>query len=213
MDHSLDCPLPADARTDDELVHAVGHGDANQALRTLEQRYAKRLHHFVHGLVRDVHLAADVTQEVLEKAYLKHHLYAPGTSFRAWLFEVARNQALSALRKQRRQPRPVTSLPAREFADAPRDLLDLIPSRRDGQDLEEGELMARLDRAVEALPGRYSEVFRLCIQQGKTYDEAAKRLRIPTGTVAIRIMRARRRLYEMLKSSLGHLRRPPACLQ
>src|SRR5262249_27860847 len=107
MDDSFDCPLvQADARTDAELVRADVHDDANKALRALELRYSKRLHHFVHGLVRDTHLAADVTQEVLEKAYLKNHLYAPGTSFRAWLFEVARNQALSALRKQRRQPRP-----------------------------------------------------------------------------------------------------------
>lgn len=66
--------------------------------------------------------------------------------------------------------------------------------------------------AVEALPERYREVFQLCIQQGRTYEDAARELGIPTGTVAIRIMRARRRLYEVLKGHLGRLRRPPACL-
>jgi len=44
--------------------------------------------------VRDPHLAQDVVQEVFEKVLLKHDLYRPGTNFRAWLFEVARNQAL-----------------------------------------------------------------------------------------------------------------------
>ena len=214
MHNAFECPVVLlDLRSDDQLIHEVGHGDADRALRAIETRYGRRLHHFVRGLVKDAHLASDVTQEVLEKAYLKNHLYTPGTSFRAWLFEVARNQALSALRKRKRSPRPVTSLTPRESDQPGTDVLDQIAAPDTGRDLEEQEFLAAFTKSVANLPERYRAVFQICIQQGRTYEEAAKELEIPTGTVAIRIMRARRRLYDALKIHLGRLRRPPACLQ
>ena len=87
-------------------------GQTDVAMEGIESRYGKRIYHFVHGMVRDTELAQDVTQEVFEKVLVKHDLYRAGTNFRAWLFEVARNQALSALRTQKRMPRPISSLPA-----------------------------------------------------------------------------------------------------
>lgn len=214
MRETLDCPvLLLDQPSDDQLIHEVGHGDADRALRAIESRYGYRLHHFVRSLVKDADLANDVTQEVFEKAYLKNHLYTPGTSFRAWLFEVARNQALSALRKRKRNPRPVSSLSPRDPDQPGSDLLELIAAKDGNRGLEEEEFMGAFRAAVTGLPERYRTVFQLCIQEGKTYEEAARMLGIPSGTVAIRIMRARRRLYDALKAHLGRLRRPPACLQ
>ena len=54
--------------------------------------------------------AQDLTAQVFEKVLQKHDLYRPGTNFRAWLFEVARNQALTALRTRQRLPRPISTL-------------------------------------------------------------------------------------------------------
>jgi len=159
--------------------------------------------------VRDPHQAQDVTQEVFEKVLLKHELYRPGTNFRAWLFEVARNQALTALRSRQRLPRPISSLPP---ADGP-DLLEELPADPVPQELEEEEFMAAFQTAVAELPQHYRTVFELCVRQGKPYQEAGAELGLPTGTVAIRIMRARRRLFTALQHHLGRLRRPPACFQ
>ena len=60
---------------------------------------------------------------------------------------------------------------------------------------------------------RYLDTGELCVRRGVPYQEAAKKLGIPTGTVAIRIMRARKRLYAQLSHHMDRLRRPPACLQ
>ncbi len=79
--------------------------------------------------------------------------------------------------------------------------------------LEERELMAAFQLAVAELPERYQEAFSLCVVQGMQYQDAARLLGIPTGTVAIRIMRARQRLFGALSRHLERLRRPPACLQ
>jgi RNA polymerase sigma-70 factor (ECF subfamily) len=182
LDPMLLADLPSampgiDGVPDEELVEMLQRGLAEQAMCGIQNRYGRRLFHFVQGMVREPHLAQDVVQEVMEKVLLKHSLYQPGTNFRAWLFEVARNQALSALRAQRRLPRPVSNLGPDEDSDG--NLLDLVPSGPE-------------DRSLE---------------------EAATRLGLPTGTVAIRIMRARKRLFGSLERHLDRLRRPPACFQ
>jgi RNA polymerase sigma-70 factor (ECF subfamily) len=212
--HSED-PAPTHAATrlsDDDLMLLIEQGDADTGLSGLQERYGRRILHFVRGLVRDAHLAQDVTQEVFEKVYLKSHLYQHGTNLRAWLFEVARNQALSALRARRRLPRPISSLASHADEDD-QDMLESIPEIRENRDLEEREFMQAFAEAVDDLPERYRAVFNLCVREGRPYQEAADLLGLPTGTVAIRIMRARKRLFQALSRHLGRLRRPPACFQ
>lgn len=199
---------PADS-TDEDLVAQLQAGDCGPSLTELERRYGKRIYHFVHGMVRDTHLAQDITQEVFEKVLVKHDLYRPGTNFRAWLFEVARNQALTALRARQRLPRLVSSLQTAESVE----LLDTIAAPSDARELEEAEFMDAFHAAVADLPEHYRSVFELCVRKGMPYQEAGRELGLPTGTVAIRIMRARKRLFTALQQHLGRLRRPPACFQ
>jgi RNA polymerase sigma-70 factor (ECF subfamily) len=198
-----------DLATDEELIDMLRNGESDRGMDGLQSRYGRRIFHFVYGMLRDLHLAQDVTQEVFERVFLKHGLYRPGTNFRAWLFEVARNQALSALRARKRIPRPVTAL-----TDASADrILDQLPAENEDRSLEERELMEALSKAIEELPEHYQTVFELCVRQGRPYQEAARTLGLPTGTVAIRIMRARKRLFRALSHHLDRLRRPPACFQ
>ena len=201
---------PDELVTDEDFVAMLNEGRIEEGLTGLQSRYAVRIFHFVHGMLRDDHLAQDVTQEVFEKVLTKFDLYQPGTNFRAWLFEVARNQALSAMRSRTRLPRPMSS-----FArlDDDRDMLDMLPDSSIKRPLEEKEFMAAFARAVDELPKHYQTVFELCVRQGKPYQEAGKILNLPTGTVAIRIMRARKRLFGALSRHLDRLRRPPACFQ
>lgn len=201
--------------TDDALVSLISNGEAERGLLELQRRYERKVFHFVLGLLRDTHLAGDVTAEVFEKVFLKTALYQPGTNFRAWLFEVARNQALSALRLQRRTPKPVSSLS--QPLPGPDEDQDWLSSLADdpshNRNAEEREFMAAFQVAVAELPDNYRRVFELCVQQGMSYDEAARKVKIPVGTVAIRIMRARQRLFRALSRHVDRIRRPPACFQ
>ena len=99
------------------------------------------------------------------------------------------------------------------MADADGDLLDSVAAQGDARELEEQEFMAALDTAVAELPERYRDVFELCVRNAQSYQTVAEALGVPTGTVAIRLMRARRRLFESLSRHLDRLRRPPACFQ
>lgn len=195
--------------SDEDLVLQLQSGETGPALTELERRYGRRIQNLVQGMVRDSHLAQDVTQEVFEKVLVKNDLYRPGTNFRAWLFEIARNQALTALRSRQRLPRPLSSL---QSADAP-DLLESVATQPNTQALEEEEFMSAFQAAVSGLPDHYRVVFDLCVRKGVSYQDAGRELDLPTGTVAIRIMRARKRLFTALQHHLGRLRRPPACFQ
>ncbi len=198
-------------RTDDELVEWINRGEVEAGLAALQARYQVKIYRFVLGLVHDTHLAQDVAQETFIKVFLKSHLYRVGTNFRAWLFEIARNQALSALRSRRRAPRPVTSVTLPDNTDG--DLLDQLIGPGMSRKLEEQEFMALFSKAVRELPDKYMEIFTRCVIQGRSYQDVAQELDLPAGTVAIRIMRARKRLFQALSPHLDRLRRPPACVQ
>ena len=200
--------------TDDELIIRIDRGDVEEPLAELQRRHHTRIHTFVQSIVRDTHLADDIDQEVFAKVFFKCHLYRPGTNFRAWLFEIARNQALSALRARCNTPTPIGNLDLqREGLGSTSNILEDIPDRHEERHLEESEFMDAFSAAVEELSERYRSVFDLCVQQGVHYRDAATRLGIPNGTVAIRIMRARKRLYNELEQHLDRVRRPPACVQ
>lgn len=196
--------------TDEDLVRQLKAGETENAMTQLDLRYGKRIYRFVQGMIRDPHLAHDVTQEVFEKVLLKHGLYRQGTNFRAWLFEVARNQALTMLRARNRLPKPISSLNTNNEEG---DFLDSVPAKPESEALVEEEFMTAFQKAVDDLPEHYSVVFDLCVRKGRPYQEAGKELGLPTGTVAIRIMRARKKLFTALQHHLGRLRRPPACFQ
>ena len=198
--------------TDDQLVQLINRGDVECGLAALQARYEVKIYRFVLGVLQDTHMAQDVTQETVLKVFLKSHLYRIGTNFRAWLFEIARNQALSALRNRRRAPRAVsTFLPAADPGEG--DLLDQLVGEGLSRRLEEQEFMALFSKAVGELPDKYMEIFTRCVIHGRSYQEVAQELDLPTGTVAIRIMRARKRLFHALSPHLDRLRRPPACVQ
>src|SRR5262249_48332992 len=144
----------------------------------------------VKRIVGDEHLAHDVTQEVIERIFLKSYLYQPGTCFRAWLAEVARNQARSALRAGRHLPQPVSNV-GRDGDE----IRGRLWARPDPRLAEERELMAALQRAIAQLPEHYWLVFDLCVTRGMEYQEAARHLNLPLGTVAVRLRRARQRLF------------------
>jgi RNA polymerase sigma-70 factor (ECF subfamily) len=198
--------------TDDQLMQAINAGQVEDSLSVLQSRYGHKVRHFIRSIVKDSWLAQDVAQETFVKVFFKSHLYQIGTSFKAWVFEIARNQALSALRSRRRSPRPVTSLNIAD-PDSEQNLLEQVLSSEANRDLEEREFMTSFEDAVTALPEHYQTVFRRCVIGGRSYQDVANELKIPTGTVAIRIMRARKRLFQTLSPHFDRLRRPPACIQ
>ncbi len=136
--------------------------------------------------------AEDLAQEVLTSAYRAAGRF-DGRYARAWLHRIAVNAAIS--RSRRRSPvvvplldhdRPIDSAGSDEGAHGPERLIvDPIVD-------------PLLVDALDDLPDHYRSVVDLVDLTGLSYEDAAARLEIPTGTVMSRLHRGRRKLRETL---------------
>jgi RNA polymerase sigma-70 factor (ECF subfamily) len=167
--------------TDDlAVIKRVLAGDL-EAFRILVRRYEGPLFGFIRNLLPGASDGEDVAQEVFLAAYTHLSSYDPRqAAFATWLFTIARNKCLNALK--RRQPVVTHSLP--EGAD-PR-----TPDRA----LAEDEFFRHLDAALEALPLEQKTAFVLAEIQGLSYEEIGQIEGVKVGTVKSRLARAKEKL-------------------
>ncbi|HXF65902.1 MAG TPA: RNA polymerase sigma factor [Burkholderiales bacterium] len=160
----------------------IGHHDRIAQLIPRLRRYAR-------ALTGERDAADDLVQDTLERALSRFHLWRRGSDLRAWLFTIMHNVYVNQLRSSRRHPlEPLADgLAEDELRAREPDWLEL-------RDLEGA--LARLapeQRAVVLLVGL--EQF--------TYEEAARVLGIPIGTVMSRLARGRERLRAILAGEAG----------
>jgi len=141
-----------------------------------------RLRRYARALAGDKAAADDLVQDTLERAWAKLHLYRRGTDLRAWMFTVMHNVFVNQLRASR---------PGVQLED---DMPELSRPARESESLE----LRDLDRAIRRLPPEQREVLLLVVLEDMSYDEAARTLGIPIGTVMSRLARAREKLRSML---------------
>ncbi|MGQ0656338.1 MAG: sigma-70 family RNA polymerase sigma factor [Betaproteobacteria bacterium] len=152
----------------------------NEAERLVE--LIPRLRRYARALTGDRSGADDLVQDTLERAWAKLHLYRRGTDLRAWLFTVMHNVYVNRVRAAR-----ATDPLDEEMAE-----LAQRPSQGDA-------LVVRdLDRALARLPEQQRAVLLLVALEDMSYDEVARTLDIPIGTVMSRLSRAREKLRGMM---------------
>ncbi len=139
------------------------------------------LRRYARSLVGDRDQADDLVQDCLERALSRWHLWQRDREIRPWLFTILHNAYVSEWRRQSRRPTvPLT--------EATLDVLEQ-PGHADDR-IELQQLLA----AVDALPDEQREVVLLVSVESFSYEEAAKMLGVPTGTIMSRLSRARARL-------------------
>jgi RNA polymerase sigma-70 factor (ECF subfamily) len=137
-----------------------------------------RLRRYARALAGDSGAADDLVQDTLERALGKFHLWEPGTDLRAWLFAIMHNVYVNQIRRRRES----TSFDAKTM-DKP-----VRPSH-------DGALAVRdLQRGLERLPTEQREVLLLVVLEDMSYQEVARTLEVPIGTVMSRLSRARDKL-------------------
>ena len=146
-----------------------------------------RLRRYARALVGDRAASDDLVQDTLERAWTKLHLYRRGTDLRAWLFTVMHNVHVNRLRATR---------PTDPLED---DMPELAQRATQGDAL----LVRDLDRAISALPVAQREVLLLVALEDLSYEETARALGIPIGTVMSRLARAREKLRELMQGKGG----------
>ncbi|MBK7232303.1 MAG: sigma-70 family RNA polymerase sigma factor [Saprospiraceae bacterium] len=159
--------------------------------------HLEALHSFAYHLTYNEEDAEDLVQETFIKAfkYLDH--YDEGTNAKAWLFKILKNVYINEFRKKNRRPRQVDF----EEASAYHDGEDVAVVSYDDlrAELFDQIMGDEVNQALQSIPEEFKTIILLCDIEDFTYQEIAKILDIPVGTVRSRLFRARNMLKDKLK--------------
>ncbi len=157
---------------------------------------------FARKLCKDEHRAKDLTQETMLKAFLCAHTYREGSNCRAWLFQICKNSFINDYRRRQYQPLMV------EFQEQPdgqtslqNNITRMARRNSDNHDPQAewtDSLGDEVTSALSAIPLDYQTALVLCDIEGYTYEEIAKLVDAPIGTIRSRIHRGRKMLAVML---------------
>jgi RNA polymerase sigma-70 factor (ECF subfamily) len=172
------------------IIQQVLDGNVD-AFRLLVERYEGPLFSFVGNLAPDRNDRDDIAQETFLAAYLHLGSYDPGKGqFSTWLLTIARNKCFNGLKKHKLLT--METLPP------------VIDPRSPADALIEGELFARLDRALAELPLDQKSAFVLSEIQGLSQEEICRIEGAPPGTIKSRISRAKEKLRSLFSYAEEH---------
>lgn len=189
------CRVMAEMETDQALWARARAGDA-EAFGTLFERHAVAVYRLCFWRTGDVALAEDLSAAVfLETWRHRARVAVVNGSILPWLFGVASNLVRGHRRAARRREAALRRLPPLPVEP---DLADEVAGRVDAE-----TTMRAVLAVVRQLPERDQEVLAFCGWAGCTYEEAARILGVPVGTVRSRLARARARLGRLLAEPDG----------
>lgn len=152
------------------------------------RRYERPVFNLIYRVVRNPTLAEDVAQDAFLKAFRNLASFDANRRFSSWMFRIANNAALDALR--RRKADPLVQAEAAEPA---------IPPPADP--VEAAALGEAIDAALHVLRPEWRAAVVLRYQEDLSYEEIAEVLGMPEGTVKTFVHRARKQLMETLTSA------------
>jgi RNA polymerase sigma-70 factor (ECF subfamily) len=196
-----------------KLLAAVQRGD-ERVVRQLVDTYSPRLYNLALRILRNSHDAEDALQETFITALNKLAQFDGRASFATWLYRIAVNASLMALRKRRSRRRQEEPLEVPGFEEIrSRDLVDW--STDPTQALLRTEMRQVMESALNKLPAKYRVVFVLRDLEGLSIEETSQTLGISAANVKIRLMRARLFLREALgkyfyEDRTHHADQPPS---
>src|SRR5438034_4290157 len=186
---------------DVRLMLRVRDADDAAAFGELVERYQHRLVGILHHLLGRAEGAEDLAQEVFLRVFRTRKRYHPQAKFSTWLFTIANNLALNALRS--RQRKPTVPLPPQEPGPlgprpAERLVADVAPPP--GHRLAQQELAAVIREALAGLNERQRMAVVLNKYEDMNYAEIAEVMGLTTDAVKSLLTRARNNLRCVLKS-------------
>jgi len=180
--------------TDQAVVARILSGE-HCCFEILMRRHNRRVFRATRAILRRDDEAEDVMQEAYVRAYEHLAEFRGEASFATWITRIAIHEALARKRREQRLE-PLDSAPEQPTA------MSAQSPRSPEQEVNDQQLRAVLERAIDALPDDFRAVFVLRAVEQMTGAEAALCLDIPEETVKTRLHRARLRLQEVIVHSL-----------
>ncbi len=180
--------------TDREIIALCKKGD-REAFNELILKYQNQVFNIAYGMLSNYEDASDAAQEVFIKIYRGIPSFREQASFTTWMYRICSNVCSDILRKRQRRGIHISI-----DSDEDENPTAHLPSDKPGpaEQLEQSERQRAVREAIGTLRSEYREIIVYCDIEQMSYEEAAKILRCPVGTVKSRLNRARNALRKKL---------------
>jgi len=170
----------------ENFASLLASGRRTEAFEALLGAYQDKIFRLCYSMLGDRAQAEDAAQEALLRIWKSMDRYRGESSIGTWIFAIARNVCLTSIAK-RRAAVPIEQA-ERVAPDAPDRQFDIL-------------------ELVHRLPGNYRQVVMLFYMEDRSYEEVARMLDLPVGTVKTHLHRARQQLVSMVKEAHHAVRR------
>lgn len=191
----------SDREIDRQLVLRAQSGD-KQAFELLVEKYQRKLARLLSRFIRDPAEVEDVTQEAFIKAYRALPAFRGDSAFYTWLYRIGINTAKNYLMAMGRRAPTSTEIEAEE-AEGFEEGEQLRDINTPESVLLTNEIAETVNSTIERLPEELRTAIQMREIEGMSYEDIAKAMDCPIGTVRSRIFRAREAIAEQLRPLLG----------
>ena len=188
--------MAAERKQNESALVCAAQGRDKEALQLLLSRNWPWLKGLVYSIVTDAGEVDDILQDICVRVIAKIDTLREPERFRPWLAVLARRQALRHRQRQARKPMRLSE----EFVESACD------ENAQGllENMERQEKCRQILEVIHSLPEKYREVFMLAYSGDSTYGQIAEILDMPITTVQIRLVRARRMIYDRVTRQERH---------
>ncbi len=168
--------------SDEQIARLVQGGDLEK-FGVLVERYEGKMKRYASRFLFRYTDKEDLVQEVFLKVFENIQGFDAGRSFSAWLYRIAHNEFINAIKKREKNPLP--------FFDADTLFPHPVAKERADDSINDNHLRESLDKILGELDTKYREPVILHYFEGMSYKEIGEILKLPVATVGVRIMRGK----------------------
>lgn len=186
---------------DIELIDKALKGN-QPAYDRLMKKYFKLIQNLIQRMIYNKDDVDDLTQEAFIKAFNSLEKFDKEYAFSTWLYKIATNNCIDYLRKKK-----LSTFSIDKEINSDEDVIYFeIPDEdyKPDKQLIDSQKTKIIQEAIDTLPDKYKKVILLRHRFDKDYEEIAKELKIPLGTVKAHLFRAREILNKYLKDKIPH---------
>ena len=204
-------PTVSDSAIEDKnLISRIKEGD-EKAMQKIMTKYQSKLRDFV---LKKIHNTTDVKRSrsqmmedeaddivmiTFEKAFRNIDKYDPSYAFSTWLYRIAQNTSIDSLRKNKNNPSVSYHQPNEDGESRETRIADNSPDA--AQELMKKEKYKAIRDGIEKMNPKYGQFLKMQYFDGLSYDEIAKKTKLPLQTVKTNVFRAKQQLSNELKNS------------
>ncbi len=179
---------PPPGQTDEEIAKRVQAGDS-EAFGELVQRYEAKLKRYGYRFLSSREHIEDIVQNVFLSAFVNFRSFDPDRRFSPWIYRIAHNAFVNALKRRDREPLP--------FFDPDVLFPHPVATQRPDRDLEIKQTRELLDKLLDGIDAKYREPLVLFYYEELDYNEISDIMHLPVSTVGVRISRGRTKLTKL----------------